>query len=71
MATVKDEVKEVLLGSEQEPQLSHITRGAFMRHARKDDASGELYLGEDEFVDAVAPDAEDYVSTRTSNLSQH
>ncbi|KAF2741475.1 calcium-binding mitochondrial carrier protein-like protein Aralar1 [Polyplosphaeria fusca] len=60
MATVKDDVKEVLLGSEHEPQLSQITRGAFMRYARKDEASDELYLGEEEFIDAVAPESEDY-----------
>ena len=29
----------------------------------KDEETGELYMGEEEFVNAVAPPAEDYVST--------
>lgn len=63
MATVKEEVREVLLGSTEEPQLSHLTRAAFMKHAQKDE-SGEYYLNEDQFITAVAPEGEDYVSSR-------
>ena len=62
MATVKEEVREVLLGSTEEPQLSQLTRAAFMKHAHKDE-SGEYFLNEDEFITAVAPEGEDYVST--------
>jgi len=61
MATVKEEVREVLLGTTDEPQLSQLTRAAFMRHAEKDE-SGEYYLNEDQFITAVAPESEDYVS---------
>lgn len=64
MATVTEQVGEVLLGTTDEPQLSSVTRAAFMKHAHKDDASGEYYLNEDQFIDAVAPESEDYVSRR-------
>ncbi|KAF2264329.1 calcium-binding mitochondrial carrier protein-like protein Aralar1 [Lojkania enalia] len=60
MATVKDQVGEVLLGTNDEPQLSQLTRSAFMKHALKDEATGEYYLGEEQFIDAVAPESEDY-----------
>ncbi|KAF2788568.1 calcium-binding mitochondrial carrier protein-like protein Aralar1 [Melanomma pulvis-pyrius CBS 109.77] len=60
MATVKDQVGEVLLGTSEEPQLSQLTRAAFMKHALKDEATGDYYLGENEFIDAVAPESEDY-----------
>ncbi|EUC43519.1 hypothetical protein COCMIDRAFT_100610 [Bipolaris oryzae ATCC 44560] len=59
MATVKEEVREVLLGTTEEPQLSQLTRAAFMKHAQKDE-SGEYYLNEDQFITAVAPEGEDY-----------
>jgi solute carrier family 25 aspartate/glutamate transporter 12/13 len=61
MATVKAQVEEVLLGTSEEPQMSQVTRQAFFKHAQKDE-SGELYLAENEFIEAVAPESEDYVS---------
>lgn len=61
MATVKEQVGEVLLGTTEEPQLSHLTRQAFLKHAKKDDASDEYFLDEESFIDAVAPESEDYV----------
>ncbi|KAF2751920.1 calcium-binding mitochondrial carrier protein-like protein Aralar1 [Sporormia fimetaria CBS 119925] len=60
MATVKDQVGEVLLGTTEEPQLSHLMRSAFMRHATKDQETGQYYLDEESFIDAVAPESEDY-----------
>jgi solute carrier family 25 aspartate/glutamate transporter 12/13 len=33
-----------------------------MKHAQKDDTSGQYFLNEDQFIDAVAPESEDYVS---------
>lgn len=62
MATVKEQVGEVLLGTTDEPQLSQLTRAAFMKFAQKDEESGEYFLSEDQFIDAVAPESEDYVS---------
>ena len=62
MATVQGAVKESLLGTTREPELSTQTRATFDRHAKKDEASGEYYMTEHEFVDAIAPENEDYVS---------
>jgi hypothetical protein len=62
MATVTEQVGEVLLGTTEEPQLSQLTRAAFMKHAQKDEESGQYFLTEDQFIDAVAPESEDYVS---------
>jgi hypothetical protein len=62
MATVSEQVGEVLLGTTDEPQLSQITRAAFMQHAQKDEESGDYFLNEDQFIEAVAPETEDYVS---------
>jgi solute carrier family 25 aspartate/glutamate transporter 12/13 len=63
MATVKEQVGEVLLGAVEEPQyqLSHMTRSAFMKFAKKDEQTGEHYLDEESFIDAVTPESEDYV----------
>ncbi|OCK82919.1 calcium-binding mitochondrial carrier protein-like protein Aralar1 [Lepidopterella palustris CBS 459.81] len=60
MATVKEQVGEALLGTTQEPQPSQQTKAIFMKHAVKDEQSDEYYLGENEFIDAVAPEREDY-----------
>ncbi|KAL8828475.1 MAG: hypothetical protein Q9191_002570 [Dirinaria sp. TL-2023a] len=60
MATVQTQVKESLLGTTREPELSTQTRQAFDRNAKKDEATGDFYMTEHEFVDAIAPDAEDY-----------
>ncbi|KAF2717616.1 mitochondrial carrier [Polychaeton citri CBS 116435] len=61
MATVTDKVKESLLGTdESEPQFSATARADFLAHARKDEETGEVYMGEQEFVNAIAPQSEDY-----------
>lgn len=65
MASVKESVKEKLIGSSEEPQLSHQARSNFLRHAQKDE-NGELFMNEDSFIDAVAPRHEDYVSVAIS-----
>lgn len=62
MATVTEQAKEALLGVTEEPQLSQQTRAVFSKHAKTDQESGERYLGEEEFVNAIAPQEEDYVS---------
>jgi solute carrier family 25 aspartate/glutamate transporter 12/13 len=62
MATVSEQVGEVLLGTTDEPQLSQLTRAAFLKHAQKDEETGAYYLDEEHFIDAVAPESEDYVS---------
>lgn len=60
MAIVTDTVKEQLLGSSEQPQLSHQARANFNRHAQKDE-HGELFMNEETFINAVAPKQEDYV----------
>jgi solute carrier family 25 aspartate/glutamate transporter 12/13 len=63
MASVKDAVKESLVGSStDQSQPSHQAKNNFLRYARKDEATGELYMTEDDFVNAIAPKHEDYVS---------
>lgn len=61
MATVKDAVKESLMGTSDEPQPSQQAKANFHRHARKDEATGELFMTEDDFIEAIAPKHEDYV----------
>lgn len=61
MASVKEAVKEQFLGSTEVPHLSHQARSNFNRHAQKDE-NGELFMDEDNFINAVAPKQEDYVS---------
>jgi hypothetical protein len=68
VSKVKEAVKESLLGTE-EPEgikLSAQTRATFLQHARKDEESGELVMAEEEFVNAIAPKNEDYVSSCSS-----
>ena len=60
-ATVKEAVKESLVGTTREPQLSQLTKQTFNKHARKDEDTGELFMTEGDFVDAIAPKNEDYV----------
>ena len=60
----KEVVKESLLGTEivEEVQMSAQSKATFEKNARRDEESGELFMGEEEFVNAVAPVEEDYVS---------
>jgi hypothetical protein len=62
VSTVKEAVKESLVGVEEPAQLSAQTKARFNSHAIKDPQTGELYLGPDQFIDAIAPKDEDYVS---------
>lgn len=69
LATVKEGVKETLIGSEeqdQEQQLSAQTKATFDANARKDGETGELVMGVEEFISAIAPEDEDYVSHEIS-----
>lgn len=61
---VTESVKESLLGTDlaNDEQLSANTKATFVKYAKKDESTGELYMGEEEFVNAVAPADEDYVS---------
>ena len=59
---VTEAVKETLLGSVEPVQLSSETKKRFRMHAVRDAESGEYYIGPDQFIDAIAPPGEDYVS---------
>ncbi|KAL1998597.1 hypothetical protein VTN02DRAFT_5916 [Thermoascus thermophilus] len=60
MASVKETVKASLVGTVDEPQLSQQVKAHFLQHARKDEITGELYMTEEDFIDAVAPKHADY-----------
>jgi solute carrier family 25 aspartate/glutamate transporter 12/13 len=64
LTKAKEVVKEKLLGTDlTEPvQLSAQSKATFEKNARKDAESGELFMGEEEFINAIAPEGEDYVS---------
>lgn len=66
MANVKEAVKASLVGVEQELQLSQQIRVNFMQHARVDEESGEYYMNKEQFIEAIAPKNEDYVSNPCS-----
>lgn len=60
---VKEAVKESLIGSEEPVHISTHAKAIFNSHAVKDSETGELFLGPDAFIDAVAPPDEDFVSS--------
>ncbi|EHK99443.1 putative Calcium-binding mitochondrial carrier protein Aralar2 [Glarea lozoyensis 74030] len=59
---VKEVVKESLLGSEvpEDAMMSARSKATFIDNAKKDPETGELFMGEEEFINAVAPEGEDY-----------
>ncbi|EHY59640.1 mitochondrial aspartate-glutamate transporter agc1 [Exophiala dermatitidis] len=59
MATVTEAVKESLIGATQPESLSTEARLSFLKHSRRGD-DGELYMNEEDFIDAIAPPEEDY-----------
>lgn len=61
MATITEAVKESLLGTEQPANLSQESRATFIKHARQGE-DGELYMNQEDFINAIAPPGEDYVS---------
>ena len=52
MAKVMETVKESLVGTEVEPQMSSQTRADFMQNAKQDE-DGTYYMTEEGFIDAV------------------
>lgn len=70
MEKVKESVKESLMGTEVEAQLSAQARATFEKHARRDGESGELAMGPEEFINAIAPEEEDYVSLHTCTVEE-
>lgn len=67
MAEVKANLKASLAGSETpEVPLTTQVKAHFMANARTDGESGELYMPEGDFINAIAPKNENYVSITTS-----
>lgn len=64
ISKAKEVVKEKLLGTDQteELKLSAQCKAAFEKHAHKDAETGELFMTQEDFIDAIAPVGEDYVS---------
>lgn len=60
--TVKESVKETVLGTDDQEQLSAQAKATFDANSRRDEATGELLMGVEEFINAIAPENEDYVS---------
>lgn len=58
---VKEAIPILLGGSEEAANLSVLARAHFARHAVLDDDTGELYMGPEQFLNAIAPPDEDYV----------
>lgn len=70
MSKVTAAVKATLVGTqEEELAVSQQIKTNFIQHARKDESSGELYMTEDEFIDAIAPKHQDYVSEYIHHIS--
>jgi solute carrier family 25 aspartate/glutamate transporter 12/13 len=63
---MKEAVKETLKGSgapeDPSQQLSAQSKARFLAHAVRDPETGERHMGPEEFINAVAPATEDYVS---------
>lgn len=64
LTTAKEVVKESLLGSTvaEDLQLSAQSKATFEKNSRKDESGAEDYMTEEDFVNAIAPEGEDYVS---------
>ncbi|MCJ1455959.1 mitochondrial aspartate-glutamate transporter agc1 [Mycoblastus sanguinarius] len=60
MATAKATVKETLLGTTIDREVSVQTKATFDRNARQDEGHGEKYMTEEDFVNAIAPTSENY-----------
>ena len=59
MAGIRESVTTL---REESSQLSLQVKENFLKHAQKDESTGELYMTENGFIDAIAPLHEDYVS---------
>lgn len=63
MADVKGSLKSSLVGtSSPEPTLTFQIKSHFQRHSTTNKETGEQYMTEEDFINAIAPKHEDYVS---------
>lgn len=71
LSKAKEVMKEALVATEADVQLSAQSKATFDKNARRDENTGELFMGEEEFINAVAPPTEDYVSQTELDPSLH
>lgn len=64
MDKVKESVKQTLVGQVHERDYSTSLRSQFEKYASHTEEDGERYMTEGDFVEAIAPENEDYVSAR-------
>lgn len=68
MAQMKESIKATLVGTttepEPEPPMTAQVKSNFMQHARPDSETGDLCMTEEDFINAIAPKNENYVSTK-------
>lgn len=60
---LKEALKEKILGSEAPESVSSESKTTFLKHASLEE-NGELFMTQDDFIDAIAPPEEDYVRRR-------
>lgn len=59
---VKESLKETLLGTEETENVSTESKNRFLEYATLEE-DGEKFMTPDDFINAIAPPEEDYVST--------
>lgn len=65
---IKESLKETLLGTEEPATVSSESKDRFLKYATIED-NGEMFMTQEDFVNAIAPPEEDYVRT-ACNASQ-
>ena len=64
---IKESLKETLLGTEEPENVSTESKDRFLKYATLEE-EGEKYMSPEDFINAIAPPEEDYVSTINSAL---
>lgn len=68
---IKESLKETLVGTEEPPaNVSTESRDRFIKFASLEE-DGEKFMSREDFVDAIAPPEEDYVSHKHNAHSKH
>lgn len=65
--SIKESLKETLLGSEAPEGVPSESRARFLHYASLEE-EGQLFMSLDDFVNAIAPPDEDYVRTFYAQL---
>lgn len=64
---IKESLKETLLGTEEPENVSAESKTRFLKFASLEE-EGEQYMSQEDFINAIAPPEEDYVSTINNAL---